>query len=160
MTYYSVAEQLAAEAESSAYVPTGLHSCESELTADRNPVAVHLTEFMLFNEKRPSPGGPRYLALQPQYLLGKRTASRRETAYRTAVKIPRSEDLTDRLESAGVDVTRYDAGWGAYWIRLREADLTNSRDLLIEMIRRASDAPAEEDADLAVRAASSPGSEQ
>jgi hypothetical protein len=78
----------------------------------------------------------------------------------TAVKIPRSEDLTDRLESAGVDVTRYDAGWGAYWIRLREADLTNSRDLLIEMIRRASDAPAEEDADLAVRAASSPGSEQ
>jgi hypothetical protein len=66
----------------------------------------------------------------------------------TEVKIPRSEDVTERLEAAGVDINAY-ARWGAYMIRLSEADLNNSRDLLVELIRRASETPAEEETDSA-----------
>jgi hypothetical protein len=47
------------------------------------------------------------------------------------------------MEAAGIEVTNYDPRWGAYGIRLGQAELTNSRDLLVQLIRQAHDARAE-----------------
>jgi hypothetical protein len=65
----------------------------------------------------------------------------------TRVKVPRSEDITQRLESAGIDVAGYQVRGGAYQLRLTARDLDSSRDLLVELIRRASDTPVEEESE-------------
>ncbi|MEU9788859.1 hypothetical protein AB0H92_49335 [Streptomyces phaeochromogenes] len=83
MTYFSIAENLAADIKSSQYAPTRLNSCESLLTADRNPQVVRLTEFTLFiKDKSEKITPPRYLVLQPQYLLPREVAQKLEASYR------------------------------------------------------------------------------
>jgi hypothetical protein len=62
----------------------------------------------------------------------------------TAVKVPRSEELGERLEASGIDLNGYSARFGEYQMRLSEGDLNASRDLLVELIRRASDMPIDE----------------
>lgn len=59
------------------------------------------------------------------------------------LKIPRSQDTVERMEAAGIEVTSYDHRWGGYRFRFGEADLTNSRALLIGLMRRSYDARAE-----------------
>jgi predicted transport protein len=52
-------------------------------------------------------------------------------------KIPRSDELTSRLEEQGVDALGYSTRWGRYRIRLTAADLDARQDLLLELVRTA-----------------------
>jgi hypothetical protein len=52
-------------------------------------------------------------------------------------KIPRSDELTSRLEEQGVDALGYSTRWGRYRIRLTAADLDARHDLLLELVRTA-----------------------
>jgi hypothetical protein len=62
----------------------------------------------------------------------------------TEVRIPRSEEVTDRLENSGIDLNGYSTRWGKYQIRLDPEHVASSRDLLVELVRRASDTPPDE----------------
>lgn len=53
------------------------------------------------------------------------------------LKIPRSDELTSRLEEQGVEMLEYATRWGRYRIRLAPADLEGKRDLLLELVRSA-----------------------
>jgi hypothetical protein len=57
---------------------------------------------------------------------------------RLDLKLARSQELEDRLEQAGLDMMDYDAGWGAYRIRLQPTDLEKNMGLLSDMIREAA----------------------
>jgi hypothetical protein len=55
----------------------------------------------------------------------------------TEFKIPRSEDLSQRLEDAGIEVLTYSARWGQYRMQLTSADLAENRELLSEFVQLA-----------------------
>lgn len=54
------------------------------------------------------------------------------------LKVPRSDELTARIEDAGITVNRYDTGFRCYNVRLTPSDLVENRELLTEIIQRAS----------------------
>lgn len=53
-------------------------------------------------------------------------------------RIPRSDDVSTLVEEAGVDSLPYDKRWGRYRLRLTKAEVKKHRDLLVELISRAS----------------------
>jgi hypothetical protein len=54
-------------------------------------------------------------------------------------KVPRAEELSSRLEDAGVETMSYDTRHGNYRIRVSDlAELTTHRDLFVDLITRAS----------------------
>lgn len=53
-------------------------------------------------------------------------------------KIPRSDELTSRLEDRGFDVLPYDARSNNYKLRLTDQDFSERREILLELIRQAS----------------------
>jgi hypothetical protein len=57
------------------------------------------------------------------------------------VRLPRSEELTALLDESGLDLMEYSTHWRRYRIRLSESDIESHRDVLFELIRRASGAP-------------------
>lgn len=60
----------------------------------------------------------------------------------TTFRIPRGEEVTALIDDSGVESLEYDKRWGQYRLRLTGHDLTGQRDLLLELIRRASGTPA------------------
>jgi hypothetical protein len=54
-------------------------------------------------------------------------------------KIPRSDELTQRLEDSGIDLLAYSTGWGRYRMQLEREDLDQSAGLLRELIKQARD---------------------
>ena len=52
-------------------------------------------------------------------------------------KIPRSDELTSRLEEQGVEMLEYSSRWGRYRIRLAAADIEAKRALLVELAQSA-----------------------
>ena len=54
-------------------------------------------------------------------------------------RIPRSDELTSRLEEQGVESLEYDVRWGKYRVRLTGSDLESKRDLLRELVKTAHD---------------------
>lgn len=62
------------------------------------------------------------------------------------VKIERDEELDARLQDSGITVTGYDKRWRQYRFHLAPEDLTNHRDLIDELVRRARGLPAASDA--------------
>ena len=54
-------------------------------------------------------------------------------------KIPRSDELTDRLDESGIEMLPYDTGWHNYRMRVIESDLEEHHDELAELIRIARD---------------------
>lgn len=72
------------------------------------------------------------------------TVRPRKQAVLVNIRIPRSDELTNRLEDSGLDVLDYETRWGHYRIRLTKADINNHRDLLEELMRRASGTPEPE----------------
>lgn len=54
-------------------------------------------------------------------------------------KIPRSEELTERLTQAGLDLLTYNSRWGYYRLSLTEPDVTEHAELITELIRLARD---------------------
>lgn len=55
-------------------------------------------------------------------------------------KIPRSDELTSRLEDQGFDVLPYNARSNNYRLRLTDRDFAEGREILLELIRQASGA--------------------
>jgi hypothetical protein len=56
-------------------------------------------------------------------------------------RIPRSEEVTALLTDSALDVLEYDKRWGRYRMRLTGTDLASHRDVLLDLIRRASGTP-------------------
>jgi hypothetical protein len=56
-------------------------------------------------------------------------------------RIPRSEEVGALLDDSGLDVLAYNPRWGRYRARLTTADVSARRDLLLDLIRRASGTP-------------------
>ena len=52
-------------------------------------------------------------------------------------RIPRSDELTSRLEEQGVEALEYASRWGRYRIRLTVADLDTKHDLLLQLVQTA-----------------------
>jgi hypothetical protein len=57
-------------------------------------------------------------------------------------RIARNDETTALIDDSGIDRLEYDKRWGRYRIRATPPDITQHRDLLIELIRRASRTPA------------------
>lgn len=55
-------------------------------------------------------------------------------------KIPRSEELTQRLEDEGMDLLAYRSQWGQYRVHIDREDLELRTELLRELIKQAHDA--------------------
>lgn len=62
-----------------------------------------------------------------------------------AFRIPRSDEVVALLEDSGADLLPYDKRPGQYRLRLTKEDLTKRRDLLVDLIKRASGAPPPSD---------------
>jgi hypothetical protein len=64
----------------------------------------------------------------------------------TTIKVPQSDELTSRLEDAGIDIAVGYRHRDRYLVRLTDSDLGRNHGVLVEMIRRASDSvPADGD---------------
>jgi predicted transport protein len=56
---------------------------------------------------------------------------------RVEIALDRTDDLTAKLDDAGLDVMDYDARWGKYRVRLTKDDLKKHEGLLQELLRDA-----------------------
>lgn len=56
---------------------------------------------------------------------------------RLELGLDRTDELTQRLEEAGLDVMEYDAKWGKYRLRLTEGDLSKHKPLVQELMKEA-----------------------
>jgi hypothetical protein len=56
-------------------------------------------------------------------------------------RIPRSDEASALVDDSGVDSLEYDKRRGRYRLRLTTKDVTAHRDLLLELVRRASKTP-------------------
>lgn len=65
-----------------------------------------------------------------------------KSALRFDVKLPKSEEISERFDSAGLEVIGYDRSWGYYKIRLSEDDIEKHRDLLVDLMKEAFEARA------------------
>jgi hypothetical protein len=52
------------------------------------------------------------------------------------VRLPLSDEITKKLEEAGLDLMDYDARWNRYRIRLTQQDLEPNKELLKEILKR------------------------
>ncbi len=52
--------------------------------------------------------------------------------------LPRSDELDQKLENAGLDVMEY--RWGKYRIRLTKPDLHKNKELVSDLLRQADEA--------------------
>jgi predicted transport protein len=59
-----------------------------------------------------------------------------KSGMRLEVWLPRSQDLEQKLENAGLDLMEYSARWGTYRIRLSKDDLRKHSDLLADLLRK------------------------
>ncbi len=57
----------------------------------------------------------------------------------THFKIPQNEETTTRLDESGLAVVTYDSNFGYYRVRVRQSDLEDHRDLILDLIREAHD---------------------
>jgi hypothetical protein len=56
-------------------------------------------------------------------------------------RIPRSEEIAALLDDSGIETLEYDKRYNRYRIRLTAPEVTKHRELLIDLIRRASGTP-------------------
>ena len=54
-------------------------------------------------------------------------------------KIPRSDELTERLEESGLEMLPYDTRWNHYRMRVTDDDLEERSDEIADLIRKARD---------------------
>jgi hypothetical protein len=60
-------------------------------------------------------------------------------------RIPRSDEVTAMIEDSGIDSLEYFKRYGQYRMRLSSKDLDVHRELLLDLVRRASRTPAAEE---------------
>lgn len=53
------------------------------------------------------------------------------------LRIPKSEEIENKIESIGLDMFDYDSRRGRYRLRLKKPDIKKNRDFLIELLRAA-----------------------
>ena len=63
----------------------------------------------------------------------------------TEFRIPRSDEVTAKVEDSGMDALPYEERWGNYRIRLTGTDVETQRHLLLELIQLASGTPEPEE---------------
>lgn len=51
-----------------------------------------------------------------------------------SLRIPRSDEMSDRIEESGIEMLPYEGRWGNYRLLLKEQDLSEYRELLSELI--------------------------
>jgi len=56
---------------------------------------------------------------------------------RVEFKIPKSEEIENKIESAGLDMLGYDSRWGRYRIKLNKPDIKKNQDFIIELLKTA-----------------------
>lgn len=56
-------------------------------------------------------------------------------------RIPRTDELTARIDATGIDRMEYDKRWGRYRMRLTKDDIETHRDLLLDLTAMASGTP-------------------
>ena len=61
----------------------------------------------------------------------------RKAFVRIEPKLPRSPELDEKMDAAGLDVMDYDARWGRYRINLQTEDVEKHKELLQEITRLA-----------------------
>jgi predicted transport protein len=61
----------------------------------------------------------------------------KKSVLRLEARLPRSDELDQQLENAGLDVMEYDKRWGQYRIRLTKEDFQKHRKLLGELVGQA-----------------------
>lgn len=66
----------------------------------------------------------------------------RRTATNLDIKLPRTDDVDQKLEQAGLELQDYDTRWGAYRIRLALGDVQKHAPTLSELLKSAYDARA------------------
>ena len=64
---------------------------------------------------------------------------RKSSAILTSFKIRQEDDLTARIEDAGLDMMSYERTWGNYRIRLVWTDFQNHADLIDDLVRKSRD---------------------
>ncbi len=60
-------------------------------------------------------------------------------------RIPRSDDVTTLIEDSRVDSLPYEKRWGRYRLRLTKAEAQKHRELLLDLVSRASGIPSSVD---------------
>lgn len=63
-----------------------------------------------------------------------------KSALRLEVKLPETDETSERIEGAGLTVLDYDRRWGQYRIKISRADLEEHRDMLQSLMREAYEA--------------------
>ncbi|HOV22506.1 MAG TPA: DUF5655 domain-containing protein [bacterium] len=56
---------------------------------------------------------------------------------RVEFKIPKSDDIENKIESAGLDMLDYDSRWERYRIKLNKPDIEKNKDFIIELLKAA-----------------------
>ena len=58
-------------------------------------------------------------------------------AIRLEVKLKKSNEIEEKIESSGIEVLDYDSRWGRYRLKLKQGDIKKYRDFLIELFSQA-----------------------
>jgi len=58
----------------------------------------------------------------------------RKKQINVSLRIPRSDEMSDRIEESGIEMLPYEGRWGNYRLVVKEQDLTEYRELLSELI--------------------------
>ena len=59
----------------------------------------------------------------------------RRNIMRFELKIPKSEEIENKIEGAGLDMLDYDNKWGRYRIKLNKEDIKNNKEFIIELLK-------------------------
>ena len=59
----------------------------------------------------------------------------RKNIMRFELKIPKSEEIENKIEGAGLDMLDYDNKWGRYRIKLNKEDIKNNKEFIIELLK-------------------------
>ncbi len=61
----------------------------------------------------------------------------RKNIMRFELRIPKSDEIDNKIDNAGLDILDYDNKWGRYRIKLNKEDIKKNRELIIELLKLA-----------------------
>jgi len=53
---------------------------------------------------------------------------------RFEIRIPKSEEMDEKLEASSLDMLEYDSKWRRYRIRLNKSDIETKKDIILELL--------------------------
>ncbi|MDH7553139.1 MAG: DUF5655 domain-containing protein [Spirochaetota bacterium] len=63
----------------------------------------------------------------------------RKNLMRFELRIPKSDEIENKIEAAGLEMLDYDNKWGRYRIKLNKEDIKNNKEFIIELLKTAYD---------------------